>query len=142
MLSVKFCARCRQPAGQATTTHQEPSSEVDAQSAGSFNNSSVDASAAEAERSAQSQVSSQAVADEELMAVAEERLMQAEQRALRAEEATQVRAFLGAHACTCMQINIGALLRVRLLITTSHTAYVQHAKQHHTGKVAIVSCLR
>lgn len=35
-------------------------------------------------------MSSQALADEDLMAVAEERLMQAEQRALRAEEATQV----------------------------------------------------
>lgn len=88
---LKSChVLCRQATGQATTGNQESTADVDSQSAGSFNNSNHDTGGAEAEQSAQSQVSSQAFPDEDLMAVAEERLMQAEQRALRAEEATQV----------------------------------------------------
>ena len=85
-----FCYSHRQTIRPATG-NAEPQADFESQSTGSFN----DGSAAEAERSAQSQVSSQALPDEDLMAVAEERLMQAEQRALRAEEATQVCALSG-----------------------------------------------
>ena len=112
---------CRQTAGRPATASLDSPGDIESLSTGSFNESS----AAEAERSAQSQVSSQAVPDQELIAVAEERLMQAEQRALRAEEATQV----------CLVLHFVSLLG-------KHPVRKRHTwtEKHHRGLAFFAPC--